>query len=312
MSPATSTPTPAGLRRTARVAGVVLAAGAGSRFGGPKALAELDGERLVDRAARVLRAGGCDPVLVVLGAAVVGVPGADAVVVNDDWGDGMGSSLRAALVAPELAGCSALVLVLVDQPGIRASAVRAVVDAHRAGADLALARYDDDDTGHPVLLARAHWAGVAETAVGDVGARPYLVAHAGEVVEVDCTGRGDARDADTPSELSGRGVLTRIAGDVGATASGGIAGIGGELNAFAGGAAARAAWEERMAQQVRRETQDSGEPPFAVDLDAGVVRVRRPAPREQGATDQQDSVQEDSAQEDSEPEESGQDPASDR
>src|SRR5262249_56518827 len=111
----------AGLRRTARVAGVVLAAGAGTRFGGPKAVAELDGERLVDRAVRVVRAGGCDPVLVVLGAAVVDVPGADSVVVNDDWETGMGSSLRAALAAPALAGCSAVVLVLVDQPGIPAS-----------------------------------------------------------------------------------------------------------------------------------------------------------------------------------------------
>jgi nicotine blue oxidoreductase len=286
MTPAATTP--AGLRRTARVAGVVLAAGSGSRFGGPKALAELDGERLVDRATRVLRAGGCDPVLVVLGAAVVDVPGADAVVVNDDWATGMGSSLRAALAAPELAGCSAVVLVLVDQPGIRASAVRAVVDAHRAGADLALARYDDG-TGHPVLVARAHWSGVAEAAVGDVGARPYLAAHAADVVEVDCTGQGDARDADTPSELSGRGVLTRIAGDVGAATAGGIAGIGGELNAFAGGAAARAALEERAAQQIRRETQESGEPPLHVDLDAGVVRLRRPAPLEPpDPEDQQD------------------------
>jgi CTP:molybdopterin cytidylyltransferase MocA len=268
----------AGLRGSARVAGVVLAAGAGSRFGGPKALAELDGERLVDRAARVVRAGGCDPVLVVLGAAVLDVPGADAVVVNADWATGMGSSLRAALAAPELTGCAAVVLVLVDQPGIRATAVRAVVDAYRDGADLAVASYGDGTgTGHPVLLSRPHWAGAAELAVGDVGAKPYLVAHADAVVEVDCAGLGDARDVDTPGELTGRGVLTRIAGDVGAATAGGIAGIGGELNAFAGGAGARAALEERTAQQVRRQTQQSGDPPFDVDLDAGVVRLRRPA-----------------------------------
>jgi len=272
---------PAGLRRLNRVAGVVLAAGEGKRFGGPKALAEVDGERLVDRAVRVLRAGGCDPVLVVLGAAVVEVPGADAVLVNEDWPTGMGSSLRLVLAAPELGGCSAVALVLVDQPGIRAAAVRAVLAAHRAGADLAVAAYEDG-TGHPVLLGRAHWAGVSESAQGDVGARPYLAAHPDEVVEVDCTGHGDARDADTPAELSGRGVLTRIAGDVGAAASGGIAGIGGELNAFAGGAAARAALEERQAQTVRRQTEESGEPPFVdVDLDAGVVRMRRPAPDQQ-------------------------------
>ena len=56
-----------------------------------------------------------------------------------------------------------------------------------AGADLAVAGYEDG-TGHPVLLGRAHWAGVADAADGDVGARPYLAAHADEVVKVDCTG----------------------------------------------------------------------------------------------------------------------------
>jgi CTP:molybdopterin cytidylyltransferase MocA len=276
----------AGLRRAARVTGVVLAAGAGTRFGGPKALAELDGERLVDRAVRVVRAGGCDPVLVVLGSAVVDVPGADAVVVNADWATGMGSSLRAALSAPELAGCAAVVLVLVDQPGIRGTAVRAVVDAYRDGADLAMARYSEG-TGHPVLLARPHWTGVAGSAEGDVGARTYLAEHQDEVVLVDCSGLGDARDADTPAELSGRGILTRIAGDVSSGMAGGIAGIGGELNAFAGGASARAALEERSAQHVRRQTQSAGEPPFDVDLDAGVARVRRPPQVPRRPPDQQ-------------------------
>ncbi|HEU4912946.1 MAG TPA: NTP transferase domain-containing protein, partial [Actinomycetes bacterium] len=58
------------------IAGLVLAAGAGRRFGGPKALAEIDGERLVDRAVRALREGGSDPVYVVAGAAPLAVEGA--------------------------------------------------------------------------------------------------------------------------------------------------------------------------------------------------------------------------------------------
>ena len=269
-------------RRPARVAGLVLAAGAGTRFGGPKAVAELDGERLVDRAVRVLRVGGCDPVLVVLGAVVTEVPGADAVVVNPDWATGMGSSLRAGLGDPALAGCSAALVLLVDQPGVRAEAVRALIAAHVAGATLAVASYAGG-TGHPVLVGRGHWSGVAELARGDVGARPYLAAHPAEVVEVDCTGRGDATDADTPQELAGRGVLTRIAGDSSA-AGGGIGGLAaglGELGALLGGAGARAALEEKAAQEVRRDTQEAGEPPFEVDLDAGVVRLRRPGPPQQ-------------------------------
>ncbi|MBB0994770.1 NTP transferase domain-containing protein, partial [Dietzia sp. SLG510A3-40A3] len=73
--------------------GLVLAAGAGRRFGGPKALVDFRGVRLVDRAVGLLRAGGCDRVLVVSGAVELEVPGAE-VVHNPDWDTGMGSSLR--------------------------------------------------------------------------------------------------------------------------------------------------------------------------------------------------------------------------
>jgi CTP:molybdopterin cytidylyltransferase MocA len=79
-----------------RVAGVLLAAGEGSRFGRPKALVELGGMTLAERGVALLRAGGADPVLVVTGAADVRVDDAH-VVRNPDWRTGMASSLRAAL-----------------------------------------------------------------------------------------------------------------------------------------------------------------------------------------------------------------------
>ena len=114
------------------VAGLVLAAGAGRRFGGPKALVELDGERLVDRMVRVLRAGGCQPLVVVAGAVPLAV--SDATVVdNPDWRTGMGSSLRSGLAAlPDQA--SAAVVVLVDTPWIGPDAVDRLVQAHATGA----------------------------------------------------------------------------------------------------------------------------------------------------------------------------------
>jgi nicotine blue oxidoreductase len=74
------------------VAGLLLAAGSGTRFGQPKALVELDGELLVTRAARLLADGGCAPVVVVLGACAADVQGAvrlPSVVVADDWETGM-------------------------------------------------------------------------------------------------------------------------------------------------------------------------------------------------------------------------------
>jgi nicotine blue oxidoreductase len=258
--------------RPARVAGLVLAAGEGKRFGGPKALAELDGERLVDRAVRILSLGGADPVVVVLGAAVAEVPGADEVVVNADWAEGMGSSLRAGLAASALAGCGAVLVLLVDQPGVRTTAVRRLLAAYDEGADLAQAVYAGE-RGHPVLIGRAHWAGVAALAVGDVGARAYLAEHAAQVVEVPCG--GDARDADTPAELSGRGILGRIAGEAGAAGAPLSAGLG-ELGALLGGSGARARVDEKAAEVVRRQEAPAGQDPaMDVDLDSGVARIRR-------------------------------------
>ena len=184
------------------IAGIVLAAGGGRRFGGPKAVAEVGGERLVDRACRVLREGGCAPVIAVLGAAVVPVPGADEVVVNPDWADGMGSSLRAGLAARALTAtpdAAAAVLVLADQPWLSAAAVRAVA-AGATASSLVMAAYPGEaGGGHPVLLGRDHWAGVRELARGDVGARPYLRAHAADVVLVPV--EGSAADVDRPEDL---------------------------------------------------------------------------------------------------------------
>jgi CTP:molybdopterin cytidylyltransferase MocA len=87
-----------------RVAGVLLAAGEGSRFGQPKALVELNGQTLAERGVNLLRSGGADPILVVVGAAPVELAGTHTVY-NPQWRTGMGSSLRAALQA--LAGSTA-------------------------------------------------------------------------------------------------------------------------------------------------------------------------------------------------------------
>ena len=182
------------------VAGLVLAAGGGRRYGMPKALVEYEGSLLVERAVRTARAV-CDPVLVVLGAQAVDVwrtadlDGA-TVLANRDWETGMASSLRTGLDG--LRGwpgrIDAVLVTLVDMPGMTPEALR-VLTAHAAPDALAIATYDGV-RGHPVLLGREHWAGVAGTATGDEGARRYLATH--EVTEVDCTGLADPTDLDVP------------------------------------------------------------------------------------------------------------------
>ncbi len=182
-----------------QVAGVLLAAGQGSRLGTPKALVELGGRRLVDRGIDLLRGGGTAPVLVVTGAVRLSVPGVLSVH-NPDWPTGMGSSLAAGLRA--LPGdCAAAVIALVDQPLIGADAVRRLIAAYLAGAEVAVATYHGKPR-NPVLLARNHWAGVLEAAVGDAGARPYLRAHPDLVTEVECADTGRPDDVDTPDDLA--------------------------------------------------------------------------------------------------------------
>lgn len=181
-----------------RIAGLLLAAGAGSRLGRPKAGVELHGERLVDRGVRLLRNGGCEPVTVVLGAGLAEVPEA-SLVYNPHWRTGMGSSLRAGLAAlPDHA--AAVVIALVDQPYVRPEAVRRLAEAHEAGAEVAVASYSGARR-NPVLLARRHWAAAAETAVGDVGARPFLLARPELVTHVECGDIADPTDVDTPADL---------------------------------------------------------------------------------------------------------------
>jgi nicotine blue oxidoreductase len=176
-------------------AGLLLAAGEGRRLGRPKALVELDGERLVDRGVAMLRDAGCDPVVVVIGAAPVEVTGA-VVVHNPDWRSGMGSSLRTGLAAlpPE---CPSVVVALVDQPLVTAEAVRRLLSAEAA---VAVATYYGQPR-NPVLIARAHFAEVADGAVGDVGARPFLRAYPELVTAVPCEDVADPSDIDTPEDL---------------------------------------------------------------------------------------------------------------
>ncbi|GAA0284243.1 nucleotidyltransferase family protein [Actinomadura nitritigenes] len=180
-------------------AGLLLAAGGGSRLGRPKALVELEGERLVDRGVRTLRDGGCAPVLVVAGAAQVEVIGA-VVVPNPDWRDGMGSSLRAGLAALP-PGCPAAVVALVDQPRVTAAAVALLVAAYDAGAEIAVATYGGAPR-NPVLLRAEHFAAAAEAAVGDTGARGFLRAHPDLVTRVPCDDVASPDDIDTPEDLA--------------------------------------------------------------------------------------------------------------
>lgn len=182
-----------GMSSDTLVAGVVLAAGAGTRYGTPKVLAE-NGDWL-KRAVAALHGGGCDEVVVVLGAAgadTVAVPAPARAVHAADWADGLSASLRAGLNAVDAA---LAVLHLVDTPDIGADVVTRVLGAARsAPSGLARAVYAGRP-GHPVVIARRHWPRLLTGLGGDVGAGPFLRAR-DDVLAVECGDLAGGADID--------------------------------------------------------------------------------------------------------------------
>lgn len=152
------------------IAGLILAAGAGRRMGMPKAILEIGGVRLVDHAVSIFNQAGVAKIFVVLGAWVGPVDGA-TVIVSEDWQSGMASSLKTGLShlsgIPEI---DSVVLSLVDLAGVTSVGVQTIA---QTPGDLVVATYSDAP-GHPVKFSRFHWAGIMDSAHGNVGARDYL------------------------------------------------------------------------------------------------------------------------------------------
>jgi CTP:molybdopterin cytidylyltransferase MocA len=176
------------------ISGLVLAAGAGRRFGQPKAELVVRGERLIDTAVALLRAGGCDAVLAVVRSAEVTAAGARTAV-NPSPDEGMGSSLRVGLSAVDADAC---VIMLVDQVGITPADIAAVISEYRSGSTIVVARRSGQRS-HPVLVSRAWYDEFGQAAVGDQGARAFID-HRPDVVRfVDLSGQ--IIDIDTPVDL---------------------------------------------------------------------------------------------------------------
>lgn len=207
-----------------QVVGVLLAAGAGSRYGCPKALAH-DGAWLVG-AITALLDGGCDEVFVVLGAADLSQVSLKqgvaarleeprvSVIHNPRWPEGMSSSLRAGLEASARTSAELAVIHLVDTPDVGTDVIARVVDAVRdagwsRGQRLrgrgdnsqpnlrsGLARaYFGTVPGHPVAIGRQFWGDILVSTAGDAGARELLRSHV-DALNVQCSDLATGRDHD--------------------------------------------------------------------------------------------------------------------
>jgi len=184
------------------ITGVVLAAGTSSRLGGrgPKQLLELDDRPLLQHVIDAAAAAGLDEIVVVTGHEAddversLSLPSIARAVRNHSFAEGMAGSLRTGLASADRAS-EAAVILLADQPGVSAGAIRNVVAAfRRSGSPFVLARYRDR-SGRPILIGRGVWSLLQELE-GDVGAREVIAAHPELVEAVEADGPVPA-DVDT-------------------------------------------------------------------------------------------------------------------
>jgi CTP:molybdopterin cytidylyltransferase MocA len=187
------------------VAAVVLAAGAGRRFGGPKGEALLGASRFVDLVVHSALGAGLDPIVVVVQPGVAGFAESIRVVENGESGVGLSRSLQLGLQAvPER--CAAAVILLGDQPTLPVASVRAVLEF--PGSRPLRAASASGRLGPPVYIARSHFA-VAETVSGDRGLRRILAAQPDLVDRVPVGAHPP--DIDTAADLED--VLRRLESD---------------------------------------------------------------------------------------------------
>jgi CTP:molybdopterin cytidylyltransferase MocA/SAM-dependent methyltransferase len=183
----------------------VLAAGAGSRFGGGKLLARLDGRPILQHVLDRLASAGITSVVVVLGDDAESVEAeiawrGERRVRNPDPARGLSSSLQVGIGALEASTDSALI-VLGDQPMLPARAIRALLDAEADPERPVVVPVYGDDTGrNPVRLDRNAFRLVDETS-GDRGLGPVLGAHPELVRELPIRVEGGNPDVDTPADL---------------------------------------------------------------------------------------------------------------
>ncbi len=180
-------------RLAPRHVGVLLAAGAGRRYGKPKVLVE----GWLDAAVGALRGAGCADVVVVLGAAEVVTPPGTTPVMAPRWQDGLSASMRAGLAQADRLHADYAVLHVVDTPDVGPDVVARVLErAVASGSGLARAVFGDRP-GHPVVLARRHWPAVLGRVSGDRGAGAYLRDRA-DVELVECGDLAGGHDIDEP------------------------------------------------------------------------------------------------------------------
>jgi CTP:molybdopterin cytidylyltransferase MocA len=190
------------------IVGIILAAGASSRMGRPKALLPIGGDTFVTRVCRTILEAGIDDLVVVAGAeheAIAEAVGRAAlparIVENARRDEGQLSSVLTGLAVADRPGVDAVLVHLVDAPLVRPETVRAVIAAFLRTRAPVVRPSAGGRHGHPVLFARRVFDDLRR-ADPAVGAKDVLRAHAAEICDVAVEDEGAWRDFDTPEDLA--------------------------------------------------------------------------------------------------------------
>lgn len=191
-----------------KIAAVVLAAGASSRFDGEnKLLSDIGGQPLVRRVLTSLSQSRVDDIVVVIGPnghriVMAAGPGPWRTVINPQPRDGLSSSLRVGLAAlgEEFSGA---LIVLADMPGVTPHLIDKLVTAFNgsAGGQIVHPIAGDGHQGHPVLWPSALF-GALKNLAGDKGGKDIIAAHQNLVTTVPVDSDGHLRDIDTVDDLA--------------------------------------------------------------------------------------------------------------
>ncbi len=187
------------------VSAIVLAAGSASRMGSQKQLLPLGSKPLIQHTLENVRASEVSEIVVVLGS------GAEAirsyipthenvrVVVNEAFQAGMGSSLQRGL-AELNAEADATLVVLADQPLVRARTLNRIINEYRLHKPQILIPLFRGFRGNPVLLDRSVFPEIAELN-GDTGCRAIFGDHLENIRKIEVDDPGILLDADRPQDL---------------------------------------------------------------------------------------------------------------